>query len=162
VARRTWEQKTIITNNLAIRRATDELARAESLEQICEILKLAFHDHDFDGFEFSFSPELPGWHGVLELSAPVQYEWHRETQTSRKGWVLRLDLLSPEGRVCGAFSVDRSYAARSLRSDVDCLTDGFATTLSAALQRTCQSHTSIPAMSVLSDKTLLNGATSVA
>ncbi len=162
VARRTWEQKTIITNNLAIRRATDELARAESLEQICEILKLAFHDHDFDGFEFSFSPELPGWHGVLELSPPVQYEWHRETQTSRKGWVLRLDLLSPEGRVCGAFSVDRSYAARSLRSDVDCLTDGFATTLSAALQRTCQSHASVPAMSVLSDKTLLNGATSVA
>ncbi|MFZ3262796.1 MAG: MraY family glycosyltransferase [Terriglobales bacterium] len=161
VARRTWEQKSIITNNLAIRHATDELARAKTVEAVCEILKTAFHDNDFDGFEFSFTPEVAGWHGLLELVSPIQYAWRREKAAPETGWTLRLDLLSQSGEVCGTFAVNRSYTTRSLRSDIDCLTDGFAASLSAALQRTSQSHAAM-AIGVLADKSILNDAASVA
>jgi len=39
------------------------------------------------------------------------------------------------GKVCGCFSINRSYSKSSLRSDVDCLTAEFASALSMALQR---------------------------
>jgi UDP-GlcNAc:undecaprenyl-phosphate GlcNAc-1-phosphate transferase len=161
VARRTWEQKSIITNNLAIRHATDELARALSLEEVCEILKTAFRDNDFDGFEFSFRPEDASWHGVLELAPPVRYAWHREG-TSGTGWALKMDLLSQDGEVCGSFALTRGYTTRSLRSDIDCLTDGFPAVLSSALQRISKSQAPLAAIGVLSDKSLLDDAASVA
>jgi UDP-GlcNAc:undecaprenyl-phosphate/decaprenyl-phosphate GlcNAc-1-phosphate transferase len=146
VMRRTWEQKTIITNNLAIRRATDELARAETVQDVCQILKIAFHDNDFDGFEFSFSPELAVWHDGSELTPPVHYAWHREASTPGTGWMLQLDLLSQRGKVRGTFSVQRSYTTRSLRSDINCLTDAFAAALGAALQRTSERQASMLAL----------------
>ncbi len=138
MARRTWEQKTIISNNLAIHRATDELAEARTVHDVLEILKSAFQDHDFDGFEFSFTPELH--YGPSPMVPPFQYAWRKEEGNRRKGWELRLDLLSQRGEVRGCFSIHRSYAKYSLRSDVDCLTAEFASALSAALQRAGESH----------------------
>src|SRR5258707_12539227 len=51
VAQRTMEQRHIFVNNLAIRRATEELKVAESFQQISRILAAAFDANDFDGFE---------------------------------------------------------------------------------------------------------------
>src|SRR5262249_25778596 len=51
VAQRTFEQRQIFVNNLAIRRATEELKVASDYQQICRILTFAFSSNDFDGFE---------------------------------------------------------------------------------------------------------------
>jgi hypothetical protein len=56
------------------------------------------------------------------------------------GWELRLDLLCEREEVRGCFSIIRSYAKSSLRSDVDCLTAEFASALSAASQRAGESQ----------------------
>ena len=140
VARRTWEQKTIISNNLAIHRATDELASAETIYEVTHILETAFESHDFDGFEFSFTPDLPAFYGTPSMIPPLQYAWRREEGKRSKGWELRLELLSDTGEVRGCFSIHRSYTKSSLRSDVDCLTSEFAGALSSALQRAGESH----------------------
>jgi UDP-GlcNAc:undecaprenyl-phosphate GlcNAc-1-phosphate transferase len=136
VARRTWEQKTIISNNLAIRRATDELATAQSTHDVLRILKAAFQGNDYDGFEISFSPELPAFYGSPLMVPALRYGWRREERNRSKGWEVRLDLFSARGEVRGCFAVHRSYTESALRSDIDCFTEEFASALSAALQRT--------------------------
>ncbi len=140
VARRTWGQKTIISNNLAIHRATDELAAAVTFHDVVEILETTFEAHDYDGFEVLFTPDLPAFYGPAGGIPPFQYAWRREEGKRGKGWELRLELLSERGDVCGFFSINRTYSQSSLRSDVDCLTEEFASALSLALQRAGQSH----------------------
>jgi hypothetical protein len=152
VARRTWAQKTIISNNLAIRRATDQLASAKTAHDVVRILKNAFQSNDYDGFELSFVPETSE---TYDLSfAPFQYSWRREDANRGKGWELRLDLLSEGGAVRGRFSIHRGYTTQSLRSDVDCLTQEFAGALSSALQRACATYGHLPSvgMGVLAER----------
>ncbi len=138
VARRTWGQKTIIHNNLAIHRATDELAEARTLHDVVRILEAAFQDNDYDGFELSFMPGSHTSYASGLMIAPQRYVW-RKPGRERKGWELRLDLFSRRGETCGYFSIDRGYAESALRSDVDCLTGEFAGALSSALQRVSES-----------------------
>jgi UDP-GlcNAc:undecaprenyl-phosphate GlcNAc-1-phosphate transferase len=139
MARRTWEQKSIMSNNLAIRRATRDLACAATFYAVIEILTTAFQGNDYDGFELSFTPEAPA-HGFAPMISPFQYAWRREAGNRSQGWELRLELLSPAREVRGCFSIHRSYEKSSLRSDVDCLTAEFACALSAALQRAGEIH----------------------
>ena len=54
VAQRTFEQRQIVINNLAIRRATEELKAARDYEQVCRVLEAAFNSNDFDGFDVRF------------------------------------------------------------------------------------------------------------
>src|ERR1700685_198475 len=140
VARRTWEQKSIISNNLAIFRATDELASAQTAHDVLRILRAAFQGNDYDGFEISFSPQLPGIYGSPAMLAPFEYGWRRDETMRRKGWEVRLDLFTGRGEVCGCFAIHRSYTDASLRSDIDCFTEEFASALSAALQRAGESQ----------------------
>src|SRR5271156_5855919 len=55
VAQRTFEQRQIFINNLAIRRATEELKAARDYDQIRRILEAAFGSNDFDGFDVRFT-----------------------------------------------------------------------------------------------------------
>src|SRR5579859_4673936 len=59
VAHRTLDQPQIFVNNLAIRRATEELKVARDYEQVRKILVAAFGSNDFDGFELQLEL-LPG------------------------------------------------------------------------------------------------------
>jgi UDP-GlcNAc:undecaprenyl-phosphate/decaprenyl-phosphate GlcNAc-1-phosphate transferase len=140
MARRTWEQKTIIYNNLAIRRAENELANAQTVNDVARILKTAFQGNDYDGFEIAFTPELPASYSSPRMIPPFQYAWRREGGNRNKGWEVRLDLFSKRGEVRGCFSIHRSYTESSLRSDIDCFTEEFASALSSALQRAGESH----------------------
>jgi UDP-GlcNAc:undecaprenyl-phosphate GlcNAc-1-phosphate transferase len=54
VAQRTFDQRQIVINNLAIRRATEELKVARDYEQVRRILEAAFSSNDFDGFDVRF------------------------------------------------------------------------------------------------------------
>jgi hypothetical protein len=151
VARRTWEQKTIIYNNLAIRRAEDELANALTVNDVVQILKTAFQGNDYDGFEIAFTPESPPSYSSSRMIPPFQYAWHREGGNRNKGWEVRLDLFSKGGQVRGCFSIHRSYTESSLRSDIDCFTKEFASALSAALQRAGESHVPSMPLAVLAE-----------
>jgi UDP-GlcNAc:undecaprenyl-phosphate/decaprenyl-phosphate GlcNAc-1-phosphate transferase len=151
VARRTWEQKTIIYNNLAIRRAQDELGRAETVNEIVQILKRAFQANDYDGFEIKFTLESATSYGSMRMTAPLQYGWRRVEGDRDKGWEMRLDLFSKLGEVCGYFSIYRSYTQSSLRSDIDCFTKEFARALSVALQRTGESYVPSVAIAALAE-----------
>jgi hypothetical protein len=140
MARRTWEQKTIIYNNLAIRRAEGELANARTVNDVVQILKTAFQGNDYDGFEIAFTPEAPRSYSSARMIPPFQYAWRREGGNRHKGWEVRLDLFTKRGEVRGCFSIHRSYTESSLRSDIDCFTEEFASALSSALQRAGESH----------------------
>ena len=53
VAQRTFEQRQIFINNLAILRATEALKGTSDYAQVCRILEAVFSTNDFDGFELN-------------------------------------------------------------------------------------------------------------
>src|SRR5205807_4032364 len=64
VAQRTVTQRQVFVNNLAIRRAAEELEMAANFQDMCRILGAAFEENDFDGFELR--PEFHS--GSVELA----------------------------------------------------------------------------------------------
>src|SRR6266436_9754551 len=70
VAQRTMEQRHIFVNNMAIRRATEELKVAETFQQVCRVLTAAFDTNDFDAFELSTEIAGRGFHLVEPEDLP--------------------------------------------------------------------------------------------
>jgi UDP-GlcNAc:undecaprenyl-phosphate GlcNAc-1-phosphate transferase len=151
VAQRTFEQRQIVINNLAIRRAREELKAARDFEQIRRILEAAFTANDFDGFDLTFKL-FPGESPPTTTSEPalpqrrgeVSLHWGK-TRASRAldglaVWTLSLDLVSSANRRRGAMQVHRLYSQRDLQLDVNLLTSIFPIALADALDRTLQ-HT---------------------
>ena len=140
VAQRTIEQRHIFVNNLAVRRAIEELKVADSFHQISRILTAAFESNDFDAFELCAysSPQPRGFH-VIESDAP-RITWRKAgalfTPEFENKWSLSLDLVSTGNRHCGKMTIFRHYSKRDLHLDINLLTSTFAATLANALQRT--------------------------
>jgi len=137
VAQRTIEQRQIFVNNLAIRRATEELKAAENLQQVGRILTAAFDSNDFDAFELR--AELGGLHLVGDDEIP-QMRWRKPGSFANAGlgdsWNMTLPLVTPARQLCGNLVVFRRYSDRDLQLDINLLTSVFATTLAEALHRT--------------------------
>ncbi|PYX77767.1 MAG: undecaprenyl/decaprenyl-phosphate alpha-N-acetylglucosaminyl 1-phosphate transferase [Acidobacteria bacterium] len=144
VAQRTMEQRQIFINNLAIRRATEELKVTRDYEQLCRILVAAFGTNDFDAFDLSVKL-LPNDNPGLEL---VQAHLHREQlcfgwtksdklrlRDSFALWNLTLDLVTTSNRRRGSMSIQRLYTQRDLQLDVNLLTAVFPVALADALDR---------------------------
>lgn len=145
VGRRTLDQPQIFVNNLAIRRATEELKVARDFDQVRSILTAAFGSNDFDGFELN-----PGLHSgtMTSFSGSGQDFLHRGENSFRwikpglKGlnsasvWTIALSLLSSSNRSCGTLMIYRVYTRRDLQLDVNLLTAVFPTALADALDRT--------------------------
>ncbi len=146
VAHRTFNQPQIFVNNLAIRRATEELKVARDYDQVRCILTAAFGSNDFDSFELKLEL-LPGEVVPFETSDPSAarrpgnlFRWNKagtpkvlETSTV---WTLALNLLSSANRRRGTLTVYRLYSTRDLQIDVNLLTTSFPTALADALDRT--------------------------
>ncbi len=147
VAQRTFEQRQIVINNLAIRRATEELKAARDCDQIRRVLEAAFTSNDFDGFDVRFRL-FPGEShpaGALEAQArrgEVSFHWGRTGgPRSLDGlalWTLSLDLVSSSSRRRGALMVHRVYSHRGLQLDINLLTSDFPVALADALDRALQ------------------------
>jgi UDP-GlcNAc:undecaprenyl-phosphate GlcNAc-1-phosphate transferase len=148
VAQRTFEQRQIVINNLAIRRATEELKVARDYEQVRHILEAAFGSNDFDGFAVRFQL-FPGEIHPLGASVTglhrrgeVSFRWTRATAgKSLDGlavWTLSMDLVSSSSRHRGALVVHRLYSQRDLQLDINLLTSAFPIALADALDRTLQ------------------------
>jgi UDP-GlcNAc:undecaprenyl-phosphate/decaprenyl-phosphate GlcNAc-1-phosphate transferase len=151
VAQRTFEQRQIFINNLAIRRATEELKVARDYDQIRRVLEAAFSSNDFDGFDVRFKL-FPGESCPADAAEPgqqprrgeVSFHWGRPRRApSLEGlpvWTLSLDLMSSSNRRRGAMTVHRLYSERDLQVDINLLTSAFPVVLADALDRTLQ-HT---------------------
>jgi len=147
VAQRTFEQRQIVINNLAIRRATEELKVARDYEQIRRVLEAAFSSNDFDGFQVRFKlfpgESHPGVDaGAIPRRGEVAFQWAKNAGAIPVDglalWSLSLDLVSSSNRHRGALAVHRLYSQRDLQLDINLLTSGFPVALADALDRTLQ------------------------
>jgi UDP-GlcNAc:undecaprenyl-phosphate GlcNAc-1-phosphate transferase len=145
-AKRTMVQKQIIVNNLAIRRATEELSSAHDFRAICSILGNAFSANEFDAFDLSFRPATPAHTEVPELltrsyNGAYSYEWRKSGTPSdtQAQWQLAMSLLSSQGQPA-TFTVFREDARRSLLFDINLLTGEFQTVLANAVERALRSR----------------------
>jgi hypothetical protein len=139
VAQRTIEQRHIFVNNLAIRRATEELKVAEGFHQVGRILVAAFDSNDFDGFELRTETAFQHGLQLLEADKSRQLRWSKQgvliAPELGNVWSISLDLISSRARHCGNLTIFRHYSNRDLQLDINLLTASFAMNLAEALQR---------------------------
>ncbi|MGC2446458.1 MAG: MraY family glycosyltransferase [Candidatus Sulfotelmatobacter sp.] len=144
VAHRTLNQPQIFVNNLAIRRATEELKVARDYDQVRHILLAAFDSNDFDGFELHLellpNEVVPYSPADSSRSSSSWFRWSKpgiaKTLDGSAAWTIALDLLSSSNRRRGTLIVLRNYSARDLQLDVNLLTAAFPIALADALDRT--------------------------
>jgi hypothetical protein len=139
------EQRQVFVNNLAIRRATEELKVTRSYEQVGRILTAAFSTNDFDAFELRlrngppYLLSLSGLHVTAPLGESPTLRWRKPgTSFGRlpvSAWQLMLDLVTTSNRYCGSMVLYRSYSERGLQLDVNLLTSIFPVALADALDR---------------------------
>ena len=140
VARRTVEQKQVIKNNLAIRRAKERLGRARTYVDICEILEDAFESNDFDAFRLGIHPPADWFRGGLYHGSSDSCAYHTWQKNSRDNalagrWNLTLELRTSANRPQGFFSMYRVRDDQPLMIDVNLLGSRFSTALANALER---------------------------
>jgi len=150
VAQRTIEQRQIFINNLAIRRATQELKVTRDYDQLCRILVAAFNSNDFDAFEMRAHiladehPQSRGWQMISSRAEEPCLQWRRPDSHLMHdlgmAWSLTLNLVATNNRRRGSMTVYRLYSERDLQLDVNLLTSVFPVALADALDRTL-SHT---------------------
>lgn len=139
VAQRTIDQKRIISNNLAIRRAANKLTEARSLLQVCCVLQEAFEANDFDGYQLSLDGSLAT--GDLRERKDQHYVWHKPVEDGidepslEPRWTLTLELATGNDQRCGCFSLYRAAAARPLLVDLNLLTSEFSAALANVIVR---------------------------
>ncbi|MBZ5663350.1 MAG: undecaprenyl/decaprenyl-phosphate alpha-N-acetylglucosaminyl 1-phosphate transferase [Acidobacteriia bacterium] len=137
VAQRTIDQRQIVINNLAVRRAIEELKVARDFDQVRSVLVAAFDNNDFDAFELQWK----SLHGDQSDSGESKraFHWskfpHMMAISSQPSWKLTLDLVTTSNQVRGSFVVYRIYIHRDLQLDVNLLTSEFPATLADALDR---------------------------
>jgi UDP-GlcNAc:undecaprenyl-phosphate GlcNAc-1-phosphate transferase len=143
VAHRALEQRLIFVNNLAIRRATEELKVTSDFEQLCRILAAAFSSNDFDAFDLRLLrppnglPDPQGLQIVYEDRA--DFRWKRPGSHFCKetipAWSLTLGLVAANNHRRGSLTLYRLYGGGDLQLDVNLLTSVFPGALADALER---------------------------
>jgi UDP-GlcNAc:undecaprenyl-phosphate/decaprenyl-phosphate GlcNAc-1-phosphate transferase len=141
-AKRTLDQRHVIVNNLAIRRATEELSNAHDFETISEVVETAFRENEFDGFDLVLRPNTSRYGRIPVALSPgfdgrYRYEWRKPgaPANATADWQLSLSL---RGRISGqeaALTVFRYRSASNLLFDINMLTGEFQAALSSALER---------------------------
>jgi UDP-GlcNAc:undecaprenyl-phosphate GlcNAc-1-phosphate transferase len=146
VALRTMEQRHIFINNLAIRRATEELKAVRSQDQLCHVLTAAFENNDFDAFalrlDLSFQEKFDCF-ASGDLFGEGNFHWTRPGQQFLpdvvSAWSLTLELVTANNRRRGSLTIYRLYSQRDLQLDVNLLTSIFPVALADALDRMLES-----------------------
>ena len=145
VAQRTIEQRSIFVNDLAIRRATEELKGTSEYVQVCRILEAAFSTNDFDGFELKVMaqaeehPTIGDKRLRVRPGETLHFEWSKPGAPKfRDGWAawnLGLELVTTSNRCRGSIKIYRLYTDRALLVDTNLLTTAFPVILADALDR---------------------------
>jgi UDP-GlcNAc:undecaprenyl-phosphate/decaprenyl-phosphate GlcNAc-1-phosphate transferase len=150
VAQRTMEQRQIVINNLAIRRAVEELKVSRDYDQVWRVLTAAFSSNDFDAFELRqrlLPPEVPELGGLQIVSGRVEdayLRWKKPgsyfSNEAVSGWKLTLDLVTTDNLRQGSLTIYRGYNERDLQIDINLLTSIFPIGLADALDRASNSN----------------------
>jgi UDP-GlcNAc:undecaprenyl-phosphate GlcNAc-1-phosphate transferase len=145
VALRTIEQRQILINNLAIRRATEELKVTRQYDQLCRVLAAAFEANDFDAFDLNvqLSPEERAGVDLFRIRPlerdEVIYHWDKAGSPglgkSVATWKLNLDLITTGDQYRGMLTIYRLYTHRDLQLDLNLLISIFPVALADALDR---------------------------
>jgi UDP-GlcNAc:undecaprenyl-phosphate GlcNAc-1-phosphate transferase len=146
VAQRTLDQREILINNLAFRRATESFKTAASYDQVRRILLAAFEDNDFDGFDL-LPPDQMRDFSDFETSdngsstqTPNAFYWRKPGMpidvSDLPLWTLSIDLISTTSKVQGTLRTERLYSNRPIQLDINLLTKNFPMALADALERT--------------------------
>jgi hypothetical protein len=165
VAVKTIDQRQVFINNLAIRRAAEELKVAKEYDQIFSILSAAFGANDFDAVELrqQFIPidgeihirgfqtvSVPGQDPVLRWKKPGSYF----TNELVSAWNLTIDLVASHNRRCGSMTFYRRYNGRDLQLDINLLTSIFQVSLADGLARV--STQTVQYMPLIHDSSLIS------
>jgi len=145
IAQRTIEPTVKCANDLAIRRATEELKGASDYAQVCQILRSAFSANDFDGFELTVR-DLAGQTSIggerclhVEEEESFHFEWSKpgapELRDDWAAWSLTLQLSTSLHRWIGSMKIYRYYGDRDLLVNANLLTSFFRGALADALDR---------------------------
>jgi UDP-GlcNAc:undecaprenyl-phosphate/decaprenyl-phosphate GlcNAc-1-phosphate transferase len=151
VAHRALEQRLIFVNNLAVRRATEELKAASDYKQLCRILEGAFSSNDFDAFELWLrSPgRLDPQSLQIVSSDTADFRWNRPgscfSQATVPAWKLALGLVATNNHHRGALILYRLYERGDLQLDINLLTSVFPGALADALERMQERVVEVPA-----------------
>ena len=155
VAQRTLQQRQAFINNLAIRRATEELKAARDYEQIQNVLEAAFGCNDFDGFNVKFRL-FPGESrpDSVDSTSPrlaeVSFAWSKacgpRSLDGLAAWTLSLELVSSSNRRRGAMQLHRLYSQPNLQLDINLLTTIFPAALADALDRVLEGSVQVIAL----------------
>jgi UDP-GlcNAc:undecaprenyl-phosphate GlcNAc-1-phosphate transferase len=131
-ARRTIDQRQIIVNNLAVRRATEELSSVNDVDGISAALTSAFADNEFDAFDVRLQARRDG--RLIEWRKPGA------ELDSSAAWQLSLVLDCRRSREQATFTVYRRKTSRNLLFDINMLSGEFQSVLSRALDRALQKY----------------------
>ncbi|HEY6329164.1 MAG TPA: MraY family glycosyltransferase [Blastocatellia bacterium] len=152
---RTFDQKKVISSNLAIHRAIESLDGAVTdIDSLCETLKNAFEPANFLGFKLELSPALSRWRarhanrtriGALEKLErnDCGFVWEimqdevADHDPKLASWSIVLDLKAqtPREESLGSFTLYGSKATEIRVVDIELLTSGFTLALSMAVLR---------------------------
>lgn len=134
IATRTMEQRQIIINNLALRRAMQQLRMVESTDQVIATLEQAFKNNDFDGFDLRLMHEF-GDAAIMErVPEGLQYIWTKSGDDApSNAWDMHLPIFS-KGREIGKLTVFRHYNGSALKVDINLLIGEFARAMSVAVE----------------------------
>ena len=143
VAQRTLEQRLIFVNDMAIRRAVEELKVTSDFEQLCRVLEAAFSSNDFDAFEIHLlrPPDEVAEIRDLQIVAAdnPHFDWKRRgshfSPGAISGWSLTLDLIAANNRRRGTLTMYRLYNGHDLQLDMNLLTSLLPAVLADALDR---------------------------
>jgi UDP-GlcNAc:undecaprenyl-phosphate GlcNAc-1-phosphate transferase len=143
LARRTIDQKRIITNNLAVQYAIEHLPQAASIREVELLLETMFANNDFDGFELE-AFNVPG-------SPAHHFAWQKDASAmDTSHWSMVINLISSAGEDCGRLTIKRAYVQRPLLIDVNLITAEFHKSLADALGRIMKGVERIEVMGVRS------------
>jgi hypothetical protein len=142
VAQRTLDQRLIFVNNLAIRRAVEELKVTSDFEQLCRILEAAFGGNDFDAFDLRLlrpPGELAQVRGLQIVTGDKPHlRWKKQGSHFNKemdpAWSLTLELVASNNHRRGWLTIYRAYGG-DLQLDVNLLTSLLPAALADALDR---------------------------
>jgi UDP-GlcNAc:undecaprenyl-phosphate/decaprenyl-phosphate GlcNAc-1-phosphate transferase len=142
VAQRTIEQKTVIINNLAVRKLAHSLSSAKTLPHAFELLKVCFDQNEFDAFELVARRESEIRRGDIhradERPPTLTAEWNRPGEplsVEDPVWSLSLDLVTPTHGNVGYLKLVRRYDEGNLLIDVNLLVSELQPALSKAVAR---------------------------
>jgi UDP-GlcNAc:undecaprenyl-phosphate/decaprenyl-phosphate GlcNAc-1-phosphate transferase len=146
---RTFDQKKVISSNLAIHRAIERLDKpVEDYDHLCEILQAAFQPANFLGFRLDLSPMLNRWpagraHNRIDGAEKNDcgFVWNpAEGEVADRNpriasWSIVLDLKAEphDEDNLGSFSLYGSRSTEIRVLDIELLTSGFSRALSKAV-----------------------------